>query len=67
MAWTRYHPVGDLAEEVPSHLGQQVGLAISASQQEQQGLVGQFFHRRLPRPRDDLIWLARVLHECIRG
>ena len=56
---------GRFAEEVPSHLGQQIGFAISASQEEHQGLLGQVLRRVLLGRGGDHIWRTRIVHDRI--
>jgi hypothetical protein len=50
-----------IAEEIPRHLGQPIGLAISAAQQEYQGFLGQVLHRDLLGRGSDHIRLACIV------
>ena len=54
-----------LPEQRPGDLAKAVGLAISASQQEHQGLVGQILHGVLPCVAGDHIRLARVVDDPV--
>lgn len=56
---------GRFAEEVPSRLGQPIGFAISASQEKNQGLLGQILHWVLLGRGGDDICLARIVHDRI--
>ena len=53
-------PWSRAAEELPSRLGQQIGLAIAAAQQEHEGFFGQILHGVLPGGGHNLIWLAAI-------
>ena len=52
-------------EKLPRRLRQAVGLAIPASQQEQQRLLGQILHGMLPRLRSDRVRRSGVVHDRI--
>src|SRR6185369_9079211 len=53
------------AEELPGRLGQQIGLAITAAQQEHQILFRQILNGVLPSGGHDLIKLPAILHHAI--
>ena len=53
-------PWSRAAEELPSRLRKQIGLAIAAAQQEHEGFFGQILHGVLPSGGHNLIWLAAI-------
>jgi hypothetical protein len=58
-----------IAEQVPGGFGQAIGLAVSASQEEQQGLVGELFHTEAvvrPRFRSGDLRPVHQLQDCLR-
>jgi len=57
---------GRFAEQAPSHLGQQIGFAIPASQEERQGLLRKLLHLVLMGVCSHNIRLTRVIHDCVR-
>ncbi len=52
-------------EQAPRSLGQQVGLAIAATEQEEQGLVGERLHGPLLEPRRYQVGVAGVGYDSI--
>ena len=65
MAWTRRPPVRRLAEQIPGDAGQPIGLAVSASEEEDERLLGKIFHRMLVLRQGDRVGLARVVQQRI--
>ena len=60
---SRWH----LLEEIPRNLGQPIGFAIPASQQKEQGVVGQVRHRNLLRLGNDHVGHPGIVHDRIDG
>jgi hypothetical protein len=56
---------GRFAEEGPGHLGQPIGLAISASQENHEAVIGQVSHRVLLGRGGDHIGLTCIVHDRI--
>src|SRR5207344_1012891 len=52
-------------EQVPDRLQQQIGLAIPAPEQEEQGLLGERLHGPLLEPRRDQVGIAGVGDDSI--
>ena len=65
MAWTRFQPVGAASNKSPCRLRQQVGLAIPAPEQEEQGLFGERLHGPLLEPRRYQVGVAGVGYDSI--
>ena len=65
MAWTRFQPVGAAPNKLPCSLRQQVGLAIPAAEQEEQGLFGERLHGPLLEPRRYQVGVAGVGYDGI--
>ena len=55
-----------LAEQVPRDVGQPIGLAVSAAEEEHERLFGKIFHRMLVLRQCDRVGLARVVQQRSR-
>ncbi len=55
---------GRCAEQVPRDAGQPIGLAVSASEEEYERLLGKIFHRMLVLRSGDRVGLACVVQQC---
>src|SRR3977135_3455284 len=56
-----------LPEEIPRRLGKPIGFAVPASEQEEQRFLGEIWHRKLLRLRNDHVRGSGIVHDGVGG